>query len=683
MTRLPEPNPYRAIGPFHDGEREAQLRAGVADVALASGSRGIRDYMPDQHRAFFAMLPFMVFGGVDASGQPWATLRANTAGFVSTPDSRTMRVDGGVLPGDPLAGSWVPGARIGGLGIQPHTRRRNRVNGVIEAVDGGVVTLAVKQSFGNCAKYINAREPAFAGDTLADATVEHADALSEEDRSLIARADVFFIATANLDDAVGAASGVDVSHRGGAPGFVRIDDERTLTTPDFSGNNFFNTIGNLLHDPRAGLLFVDFARGDLLYLAVRAEVNWDGPEVAQFPMAQRLVRFHLDEARRVRRALPLRWSAVEYAPQFEQASAESLPSAAAQPTPKNADGPSWRTLRVVDVRDESPTIRSFHLEPVDSQPLAPFEAGQYLPLRVVIPGSDKPAMRTYTLSAADDAAHPARYRISVKRDGVVSRWLHEHARTGSLIDTLAPRGSFKLDARSPRAIVLAAAGIGITPMLAMLDAARVLEPKRPIHVFHGTRGEHERPFAAALLEIERAHPNVSVYLFDSAAHDDSPNGDRLAGRVNVDALRRLLPFDDYDFYLCGPEAFMRDLYDGLRALNIADERIRFESFGPSSLKRVPDRTLVGREATKGIPVTFARTKKTVHWQPQQGSLLDTAEHCGARAASNCRAGMCGTCTARVLDGAVEYDEPPDFHVEPGYALICVGHPAAAGVTLDL
>lgn len=680
MNALSEPNRHHAMDPFHDGEREAQSRAGVADVALTNGSRGIRDYMPDQHRAFFAMLPFMVFGGVDASGQPWATLRANTPGFVSTPDSRTLRIDGGALPGDPLAGSWVPGARIGGLGIQPHTRRRNRVNGVIEAVDGDVVTLTVKQSFGNCPKYINGREPTFAGNVLANASVEHADSLSEEDRALIAHADAFFIASANLDDTAAAGRGVDVSHRGGVPGFVRIDDARTLTAPDFTGNNFFNTIGNLLRDSRAGLLFVDFTRGDLLYLAVRAEVIWDGPEIAQFPMAQRLVRFHLHEARRVRRALPLRWSAVEYAPQFEQALTEYSPAVA----PKNTDASTWRMLRVADVRDESPTIRSFSFEPVDGQPLAPFEAGQYLPLRVTTPDSDKPLMRTYTLSAAHDAAHPARYRISVKRDGAVSRWLHEHARIGSLIDTLVPRGSFKLDARSPRAIVLAAAGIGVTPMLAMLDAALALEPKRRIHVFHGTRGEHERPFAAVLREIERAHTNVSVHLYDSAAQHDSPAGERLAGRVNIDALRRFLPFDDYDFYLCGPEAFMRDLYDGLRALNIADERIGFEAFGPSSLRRASsDQAAVTSEASAGRPVTFARIGKTVNWVPQQGSLLDAAERCGANAASNCRSGMCGTCAARVLQGSVEYDEAPEFDVEQGYALVCVGHPAAGGVTLDL
>ncbi len=307
--------------PFHADELAAQQRAGVSSQADSVGRRGIRRYMPDHHRQFFAEQPFMLFGGVDAQGQPWATVRAGAPGFVSSPDARTLRIEGGALPGDPLAGQWQTGAMIGGLGLQPQTRRRNRINGVVTSVDGETVTLEVSQSFGNCAKYIQSRTPSRVEQGVDESStpLEIAAQLSDADRTLLAGADTFFIASANLSEEAGLARGVDVSHRGGAPGFVRVDDALTLTTPDYSGNRLLNTIGNLLHDPRAGLLFIDFANGDLVYVAARAEIVWDGTELAAFEGAQRLVRFHVREVRRSRGALPFRWSSVELAPQFASA----------------------------------------------------------------------------------------------------------------------------------------------------------------------------------------------------------------------------------------------------------------------------------------------------------------------------------------------------------------------------
>ena len=323
--------------------------------------------MPDRHRQFFAEQPFMVFGGVDGNGQPWATVRAGTPGFVSSPDARTLRIEGGVLPGDPLADSWQKGAMIGGLGLQPQTRRRNRINGVVTSADGAALTLEVRQSFGNCNKYIQSRTPTWVERSASRSSMapEIAGQLSEADRALLTRADTFFIASANLGDEADLARGVDVSHRGGAPGFVRVDDEHTLTTPDYSGNNFFNTIGNLIHDPRAGLLFIDFATGDLLYIAARAEIVWDGAELAAFEGAQRLVRFHVQEVRRSRSALPFRWSDVEFAPQFEAA------------VRKQVVASSSHKLKVAAVVDETSSIRSFYFESIDGAPLRRTSRGSF------------------------------------------------------------------------------------------------------------------------------------------------------------------------------------------------------------------------------------------------------------------------------------------------------------------
>lgn len=331
LSTLPPPlslDEPRADWPFHAGELEAQVRAGAGsggNSGNGGGTRGIRTYLPEQHRAFYAELPFMVLGGLDANGQPWATLRVGEPGFVFSPDPETLRIAGHALPGDPLADAWNVGAALGGLGIQFTTRRRNRVNGIVTAAGNGTFTLHVSQSFGNCPKYIQRREPQPLPQPLqrdasarAAAPQRVATALDDADRALITTADTFFIASANLADDAGPARGVDVSHRGGLPGFVRVDDARTLTAPDFKGNRFFNTLGNLVSQPRAGLLFIDFEHGDLLYLAVQAEVIWSGTELDAFAGAERLVRFHIEEVRRSAAVVPFRWSAVEYAAQFAQ-----------------------------------------------------------------------------------------------------------------------------------------------------------------------------------------------------------------------------------------------------------------------------------------------------------------------------------------------------------------------------
>ncbi|KVH08763.1 pyridoxamine 5'-phosphate oxidase [Burkholderia anthina] len=663
--------------PFHAGELAVQQRAGVADAAGAAGRRGIRRFMPDQHRTFFAQLPFFVLGGVDAHGQPWATLRAGAPGFVTSPDPRTLRIAAPALPGDPLAGAWHAGAPLGGLGIEFDTRRRNRVNGVVRAVDGDALTIAVEQSFGNCAKYIQGRKPTFVAREVGAAVApDVSDALSDADRALLAQADTFFVASANTSAQAGAARGADVSHRGGMPGFVRVDDARTLTTPDFSGNRFFNTLGNLRHDPRAGLLFIDFESGDLLYVAAHAEIVWDGPVVASFDGAQRVVRFHVREVRRMRAVLPFRWSAVERAPQFAvmaaMAAASSPAAATAGPVPSAAapvKAPAWRPLRIAKIVDEARAIRSFHFEPADGGALPAYEAGQHLTLRIALPGSDTPTIRSYTLSDAPGGAH---YRITVKREGRVSAWLHDHAQAGMTLDAQMPRGRFTFDLASPRPAVLVSAGIGITPMVAMLRRALADDtPSRRIVFVHGAREAADRPFAAELARIAAADARMSLHWFDS--HPDERTAAR-AGRIDVAQLKRLLSFDDYDFYLCGPAAFMRDLYDGLRALNVPDERIRFEAFGPSSVSRSATRA-AATPAAASVPVVFRRTGREAAWTPADGTLLEFAEGQRVSVPSECRSGSCGTCATRVLSGAVDYERAPDAAIEPGCALPCVARPA--------
>lgn len=313
----PVETPARAAA-FHAGERLLQECAGVAGQLAEIGARVIRDYMPEQHRSFFAQLPFVVVGATDARGQPWATLLAGPPGFVSSPDIHTLRVDTLPAGDDPLAGAIRVGAMVGLLGLEPPTRRRNRLNGRIVAVDGVGFSVEARESFGNCPKYIQARSVAFAAGAFAPPAPQALAAADERLRRAVAEADTLFIATAHpAADDPAARYGADVSHRGGKPGFVRwaqaADGGVMLTLPDFAGNNFFNTFGNIVLDPRVGLLFVDLAGvgedgvADLFHVAGTAEIIEDAAAVAAFAGALRLLRIRVDGVVWRPRALPLRW----------------------------------------------------------------------------------------------------------------------------------------------------------------------------------------------------------------------------------------------------------------------------------------------------------------------------------------------------------------------------------------
>lgn len=301
-----------------------QLHTGVAERMEEVGRVIIRDHMPDQHRELFTKLPFMIVGSLDERGQPWASAVVGQPGFVQSPDALHLVLQGHVAAADPLRSNLAVGAPVGLLGIEPHTRRRNRMNGVVTAMSAAGFAVEVRQSFGNCPKYIQAREPQWASEPASMAAprpvIEEGAQLSAAAVDLIEAADTFFIASASpRAEQGGAGEGVDVSHRGGKPGFVRVSSEAgqtVLTVPDFIGNFLFNTLGNLLANPAAGLLFIDFERGDLLWLHARAEVVLQGVELDAFDGAQRLLRLHVLGGRRVKGALPLRWSPAQQAAQL-------------------------------------------------------------------------------------------------------------------------------------------------------------------------------------------------------------------------------------------------------------------------------------------------------------------------------------------------------------------------------
>ncbi|GEL39511.1 pyridoxamine 5'-phosphate oxidase [Methylorubrum extorquens] len=299
-------NGHAAASPWHQGEVAIQESVGMAGRMAELGPRVIRDHLTEQHRAFFPLLPFAVLGSVDGEGRPWATLREGEPGFLHAPDPFRLRVDGRREPDDPADAGLEDGDGVALLGIELATRRRNRLNGTVERAGPEGFAIRVEQSFGNCPQYIHSRhEGPRVGETAARPRPVLSDGLDPAARALVAAADTFFVASF-VEDAGGQRQ-VDVSHRGGRSGFVRVGAEGGLTVPDYSGNRFFNTLGNLLANPRAGLVFPNFATGALLQMSGRTEIVLDPNEDERIEGAERLWRFVPERVVFRPRALGLRF----------------------------------------------------------------------------------------------------------------------------------------------------------------------------------------------------------------------------------------------------------------------------------------------------------------------------------------------------------------------------------------
>lgn len=272
----------RARRPWHRGEASAQRLAGEQAPPSI-----VRPFMSEQLRRFFPQLSLLFLAAVDADGFPSATFVYGACGFIACPDATRMEVDGALLVGDPLATALRRDAEVGLLGVDFRTRRRNRVNGRVASLEAGRITIAVTEAFGNCPRYIRQRETVDALTSDAPRCWEPLDGLDDAVKDIIANADTFFIASsANCD-----WGGVDISHRGGPLGFLEITGDGAIMVPDFNGNGYFNTLGNLLIQPRAGLLFPCFETGEALRLAGVVDILWEGAEIASRAGAERLWRF--------------------------------------------------------------------------------------------------------------------------------------------------------------------------------------------------------------------------------------------------------------------------------------------------------------------------------------------------------------------------------------------------------
>jgi ferredoxin-NADP reductase/MOSC domain-containing protein YiiM/ferredoxin len=351
--------------------------------------------------------------------------------------------------------------------------------------------------------------------------------------------------------------------------------------------------------------------------------------------------------------------------------------------------PGFRPLRIARMAPESGSVVSIELEPADGVPLVAAQAGQFVVLRLRLAAGTPPVLRSYSLSGAPSLE---RYRVSVKREprGVASAYLCDRARVGDLVEVSAPRGSFTLrDGDGP--VVLLSAGVGATPVLAMLHVLAAQASRRDVWWLFGARSRDDHPFreeARALLRALRSgHSHVR---YSRPRPEDLPGIDFDApGRLTIAALEEVGVPRDADFYLCGPPAFLRDLTGGLAGWGVSRGRIHAEVFGPGESMTPGIASAAARtpHPPAGAPgpgplVSFVRSGLAVPWNPSLGSLLELAEACDVPVRWACRTGVCHSCQSALISGSVGYDPEPLDPPAAGSLLICCSRPTG-DVVIDL
>ena len=366
---------------------------------------------------------------------------------------------------------------------------------------------------------------------------------------------------------------------------------------------------------------------------------------------------------------------------------ERLMTARVRRVDRERESQSWngiRKFRVARKIPEGGDITSFYFEPHDGKAIPTFQPGQYLTFSINLPDKKRPEVRCYSLS---DRANPSSYRVSIKRvppprnqpdvpPGKISNHFHDNVHEGDIIDCMAPNGDFFLDITHQRPVVLIAGGIGLTPMVSMLNAVMDRGFDREIWLFYGVRDTSEQVMMDHLREVAQQHPDNFKLIMCYSGVDvrELPPDPEVAchgERVSVDLFKRVLPSNNFEYYICGPPPLMDSITHDLREWGVPDSSVHFESFGPASVSKTPKAEEVAASADASLKISFSKSGEEFAWDPAAGNILAFALDKDVDIPSGCRAGSCGTCVSAIKSGEIEYLKPPGHKPDDGSCLTCI------------
>jgi ferredoxin-NADP reductase/predicted pyridoxine 5'-phosphate oxidase superfamily flavin-nucleotide-binding protein len=628
---------------YHEGEVAVQKRAGATHIAQMSAG-GLLDRIPASALGFIRAQTMAVLGSVDYDGNLWASVLFGSPGYLASDNgSELWLYRPACFSGqdDPLWSNLSVNPQVGMLLIELSTRRRLRINGVMQRDSEDQYRLVVERAYANCPKYIQRRNVEIA--PIDDMPDLPPPLLSNELNALqndwIESADTFFVASAH------PAQGVDASHRGGNPGFVRVLSPNLLRVPDFVGNNMFNTLGNFTSYPHAGLVFPDFEQGRLLQLSGHPRLLWD--ETDDYDESGGTARFWEFEVRSVRESkLPL---------QLESTFQDYSPF---NPAHRITTEPAVQSLTLEVARSwmETERVKGFELVSSDGGDLPVFTAGAHLPLKVREARGEW-SERQYSLLS--DPADRSCYRIGVQaepegRGG--SLYLHRSVTDGESIEARPPQNDFPL-INGAAHIILIAGGIGITPMLSMLHTLKTTGRSFELH--------YSAPRLSDLAFVEEiellAGVNASLYASREAGQK----------RLDLSALLRKANADTH-FYICGPRRMIVELQRLAHEFGFPARQIHYESFG--GFASTQDRSFKVELKRTGVEINVLAGR----------SILDTLLDAGYAVPHECKRGECGLCVTDVHEGDVEHrDVCLTPEVREQSMCICVSRARSGKLLLDL